>query len=57
MFCVINGMPYEAVFGPLTAPLSRERRHAISVVIGEFRGGRYDWESLSWAEPPRLVPT
>ena len=44
-----KGMPYEAVFGPLTKPLSPSRRYAFVVAHGELTGGEFDWD----ARPPR----
>lgn len=43
-----HGVPYEAIFGPITRPLSPERRHAMTVIIGTRHGGEYDWSTRRW---------
>ena len=43
-----QGVPYEAVFGPVTK-LSPSRRYAFVVATGELKGGEFDWD----ARPPR----
>lgn len=47
LFLVMNGIPFDVAFS-----LDEEERLAWVVIIGEFKGGRYDWYTNSW-EPTR----
>lgn len=48
------GVPYALAFGAdaTTRSLSAARRLAMHVVIGERRGGTYDWKARQWVTAP-----
>ena len=54
MFLLSHGVPWEAVFGPIGAPMSATRRHAFTIAMGESKGGEWDWNAGKWL--PRKQP-
>ena len=53
LFLVKNGVPWEAVFGPIKGPLSPTLRFACVVAFGEMDGGVWNWERRQWEKPKR----
>ncbi len=43
LYLVKNGIPFD-----VAASLDDEERLAWSVIFGEFEGGHFEWETLSW---------
>jgi hypothetical protein len=41
-------VPWERVFGTAARVLSPTQRFAASIVFGEFDGGSFSFETLSW---------
>ena len=50
LYLLDAGVPYEAVFGGVRAPMSATRRLAFVVARGEMRGGSFDWDRRRWLE-------
>lgn len=48
---VSEGVPWHVVFGDQnTPPLSNSERTAMLIMLGEYRGGEFDWGAQRWRE-------
>jgi hypothetical protein len=46
---VSEGIPWNVVFGDHnTPPLTNAERTAMLIMLGEYRGGEFDWSTQSW---------
>lgn len=43
-----NGVPWEAIFGPVREPMSPTRRYAFIIAMGELKGGTWCWDTGKW---------